>query len=262
MSHETQGQDAEASLKRLPEIVGRSGPGGVEARVETRVKVAAPFKSKLAPAWASRVGGEITASLPGAVGVPAATAPAPAAVAAEPATPLEEARFAFAYFPISDDLAVINELPWAKSAAVSSACRQLLAAILKALSVPCEEKALTSMVFTWPLDDGPDVDRSAQSARHMLDGFMARRFKLRPVRHLLILAEQSAGYLFPTGFDWQQDGLTRHPHHAVDMVVTRSLNAMDAVPDIKRSVWQALQPLRAALANPARNADGSVSNGQ
>lgn len=174
----------------------------------------------------------------------------------------EATRFAFAYFPISEQLAVINELPWAKSAAVSPACRQLLAAILKALSVPCDEKSLTSMVFTWPLTEGPDFDGSAQSARHTLDGFLARRFKLRPVRYLLVLAEQSAEFLFPAQFEWRQEGMKLHPHHEVEVIVTRSLNAMDAVPDIKRSVWQALQPLRAALVKPAVDGIPSSSNGQ
>ena len=140
-----------------------------------------------------------------AVVAPTRVAPTPAALSV-PRGPTqiagEETRFAFAYFPINEELAVINELPWAKSAAVSPACRQLLAAILKALSVPCDEKSLTSMVFTWSLAEGPDIDRSAQSARHTLDGFLARRFKLRPVRYLLILAEQSAEFLFPAQFDW------------------------------------------------------------
>ncbi len=275
---EDRAQNAEANVKRLSALVGSA----TSARMETAAVAAPPFASKLAPtgasvgaaveaagAFASKLaptGTEITPPAPRASAVRVAPTPtptpAPATAPAVPENPVEEARFAFAYFPISEDLAVINELPWAKSAAVAPACRQLLAAILKALSVPCEEKALTSMVFTWPLDDASDADRSAQSARHMLDGFMARRFKLRPVRHLLILAEQSAGYLFPTDFDWHQEGMKRHPHHAVDVVLTRSLNAMDAVPDIKRSVWQALQPLRAALAHPAPDADGTDANGQ
>ena len=241
-----------ANVQRLAELIGTSPVvGSAEMR---------PVSARLEPAAV------VTPSVPQApvAPVPAASVIAPASGASipvpapSPARDVEDdTRFAFAYFPINEELAVINELPWAKSAAVSPACRQLLAAILKALSVPCDEKSLTSMVFTWPLAEGPDFDRSAQSARHTLDGFLARRFKLRPVRYLLILAEQSAEFLFPAQFDWRQDGMKRHPHHAVDVIVTRSLNAMDAVPDIKRSVWQALQPLRAALAQSASDASGS-----
>lgn len=183
-----------------------------------------------------------------AMATAAAPAPtAPVAVTANPAPP----RFAFAYFPVSEELAVINELPWAKSAAVSPACRQLLAGMLRALGMPNDERALTSMVFTWPLLEGPNIDQGEESARQTLAGFLARRLKLRPVRHLLVLAEQSAGYLFPADFDWQQGRgeLQCHPLFDMTVVVTRSLNAMDAVPDLKREVWQAMQPLRQALAS-------------
>ena len=183
-----------------------------------------------------------------------ATAPAPVPTPAAPVTVSVSAappRFAFAYFPVSEELAVISELPWAKSAAVSPACRQLLAGMLRALGMLADERALTSMVFTWPLMEGPDIEQGAESARQTLAGFLARRLKLRPVRYLLVLAEQSTGYLFPADFDWQQErgGLLQHPHFDMKVVVTRSLNAMDAVPDLKREVWQAMQPLRQALAS-------------
>lgn len=246
------------NVQRLAALVGASSAAGsADAR-------RAPSRSEPGPTVA------VTPSTPRKTMDPApAAATAESADVASTAAPApmpsqvvqEETRFAFAYFPINEELAVINELPWAKSAAVSPACRQLLAAILKALSVPCDEKSLTSMVFTWPLAEGPDFDRSAQSARHTLDGFLARRFKLRPVRYLLILAEQSAEFLFPAQFDWRQEGMRPHPHHAVDVIVTRSLNAMDAMPDIKRSVWQALQPLRAALVESSSGAPGSVAPG-
>lgn len=191
-----------------------------------------------------------------------ATAPAPVLTPAAPVTVSVSAappRFAFAYFPVSEELAVISELPWAKSTAVSPACRQLLAGMLRALGMPADERALTSMVFTWPLMEGPDIEQGEESARQTLAGFLARRLKLRPVRYLLVLAEQSTGYLFPADFDWQQErgGLLQHPHFDMKVVVTRSLNAMDAVPDLKREVWQAMQPLRQALANHSGNHSGS-----
>ncbi|MDO9317791.1 MAG: hypothetical protein Q7V56_06295 [Gammaproteobacteria bacterium] len=201
---------------------------------------------------ASALGVENAPSPVGA-GLPAIAAPAPNAAAAPITVSVSAAppRFAFAYFPVSEELAVINELPWAKSASVSPACRQLLAGMLRALGMPSDERALTSMVFTWPLLEGPDIEQGEESARQTLAGFLARRLKLRPVRYLLVLAEQSTGYLFPADFDWQQGrgGLQRHPLFDMNLVVTRSLNAMDAVPDLKREVWQAMQPLRLALAN-------------
>ncbi len=195
------------------------------------------------------------------------TAPAPVPTSAAPVTVSVSAappRFAFAYFPVSEELAVISELPWAKSAAVSPTCRQLLAGMLRALGIPADERALTSMVFTWPLMEGPDIEQGEESARQTLAGFLARRLKLRPVRYLLVLAEQSTGYLFPADFDWQQGrgGLLQHPHFDMQVVVTRSLNAMDAVPDLKREVWQAMQPLRQALASQSVGPSANQSANQ
>lgn len=197
------------------------------------------------------------AAVPAPSSPPASASVAPVTVPVSAAPP----RFAFAYFPVSEELAVINELPWAKSAAVSPACRQLLAGMLRALGMPNDERALTSMVFTWPLLEGPDIDQGEESARQTLAGFLARRLKLRPVRHLLVLAEQSTGYLFPAEFDWQQGRgeLQRHPLFDMKVVVTRSLNAMDAVPDLKREVWQAMQPLRQALAKQSVNQSATPS---
>jgi hypothetical protein len=176
----------------------------------------------------------------------------PAAVPAAVATaPVDAARFAFAYIPVNEHLAVINELPWARSASLSPSCRQLLADMLKALGVPCEASQLSPMVFTWPLSEAGDMPTDSESARHMLEGFLTKRLKLRPVRYLMVLAEQSAEFLFPAQSDWQSnaDALFRHTRLPVELVVTHSLNAMEAVRELKRPAWQALQPLKHALAS-------------
>ncbi len=232
-----------APFRGVPKVIFEAMSGVTAAVPSTVAPAVAPEVALVVAPEARSEPARKVAMAPAAMPTPAA----PVAVPASAAPP----RFAFAYFPVSDELAVINELPWAKSAAVSPACRQLLAGMLRALGMPNDERALTSMVFTWPLLEGPDIDQGEESARQTLSGFLARRLKLRPVRHLLVLAEQSAGYLFPAEFDWQQGNgeLQRHPLFDMKVVVTRSLNAMDAVPDLKREVWQAMQPLRQALAN-------------
>lgn len=184
-------------------------------------------------------------STPDAQGLSRAAAPA-----SVPTTAVDAVRFAFAYIPVNEHLAVINELPWARSAALSPSCRQLLADMLKALGVPCEPTQLNPMVFTWPLSEAGDMPADSESARHMLEGFLTKRLKLRPVRYFMVLAEQSAEFLFPVQSNWQPDGdkLVRHPRLPVDLVVTHSLNAMEAVRELKRPAWQTLQPLKLALA--------------
>ena len=159
----------------------------------------------------------------------------------------EETRFVFAYFPINEHFAVINELPWSKTASVSVSCRKLLADILKALGVDVPERNLNPMVFTWPLFEGAPADLNSENARQTLEGFVAKRLRLLPVKTLLVLAESSAQLLFPRDFLEAQGPRVQHPRHDVEVVLTHSLNAMEAVPDLKRAVWKTLQPLRGQL---------------
>ena len=175
--------------------------------------------------------------------------PAQELAASEPesAAEGEETRFVFAYFPINEHFAVINELPWSKTASVSVSCRKLLADILKALGVDVPERNLNPMVFTWPLFEGAPADLNSENARQTLEGFVAKRLRLLPVKTLLVLAESSAQLLFPRDFLEAQGPRVQHPRHDVEVVLTHSLNAMEAVPDLKRAVWKTLQPLRGQL---------------
>jgi|GEM_PF-6602081 len=160
---------------------------------------------------------------------------------------VESAAFAFAFVPVNEQVAVINELPRAGAPALTAASRQLLAGILKALTLPCEERNLSSLSFVWPSPDLPPTEQGPAHARELLKGFLARRFSIRPVRYLLVLAEQGTPYLFPAGFTIKEGSLFRHPDFDVQVLVTRSLGAMEVVPTLKREVWTAVQPLLGAL---------------
>lgn len=179
----------------------------------------------------------------------AASQPAEAASLQLPPQDTQAVHFAFAYVPVNEQLAVICELPWARTAVLSPSCRKLLADMLKAIGTPCEAERLSPMVFSWPLADAGEMPQDAQTARHMLEGFLSRRLKLRAVPYLLVLAEQSAEFLFPAASPLPASGLQAHPRLAVQVLVTHSLHAMETVRDLKRSAWQALQPLRQALAD-------------
>lgn len=172
-----------------------------------------------------------------------------AAVVQEQAAAQEAVKFAFAYIPVNESLAVISELPWARSASLAPSCRKLLADILRALELPGQEQHLNPMIFTWPLFE--DVQMQSDSARHTLEGFLARRLKLQPVRYLFIFAEQAAPYLFPMNALPVRDSFFRHPRFDVEVCVTHSLNAMDAVRELKRPVWDLLKPLQGRLSGGA-----------
>lgn len=177
---------------------------------------------------------------------PAATrvsSPAPLPQSTEEAA--EELRFAFAFIPINAQVAVINELPWTRSVTLPSSCRQLLTDILKALGLAVEERHLSPMIFTWPLFEGADM--GSEKARQTLEGFMTRRLGLQPVKHLLVFAEQSAQFLFPPAYLQEQESPFQHPRFETDVYVVHSLHAMEAVPALKRPVWQVLQGLKGRL---------------
>lgn len=178
--------------------------------------------------------------------------PKPAQAEATPAqTPI---RFAFAFIPINEHLAVITELPWSKSVALTASSQALLAGILKALGIQVEAQHLHPMVFTWPLFEGAGLDLDGESARQTLEGFVAKRLRLRPVQHLLLMAEKGAQFLFPKGYLDGSANVLKHPRLDVGVVLTHSLSAMEPASDPaltetvnnrKRQTWQTLQPLRA-----------------
>ena len=172
-------------------------------------------------------------------------------------------RFAFAFIPVNEHLAVITELPWSKSVSFSTTSQTLLAGILKALGVPVEAQHLNPMVFTWPLFEGAGLDLDAASARQTLEGFVAKRLRLRPVQHLLLMAEDAAQFLFPEGSLDESVKVLKHPRLDVRVVMTHSLSAMEpgrdpafteTINERKRQAWQTLQPLKAKFNGGDRGA--------
>ncbi len=164
-----------------------------------------------------------------------------------PAREDEAPRFAFAFIPVNDRVAAMCELPWSKGAKLTSECRKLLADILRALDVPVEERHLSPMLFTWPLFEDEALGGDAESARQTLEGFLSRRLSLQPVQHLFVFAEQAAHFLFPPSFALEHSARIEHPRFKVNVSLTHSLNAMEAVPALKRPAWQLLQPLKGRL---------------
>lgn len=239
---------AEAFLSDTPSAQGAPSPAPANAQDVLNMLVATPPIERTAPVQppaqpASQARVESPTAVPSAADVVTeASASSP-----QPALEGGEVRFVFAYFPINEHFAVINELPWSKTAGVSPSCRKLLADILKALGVEVPERNLNPMVFTWPIFEGAPADLDSENARQTLEGFVSKRLRLLPVKTLLVLAEQSAQLLFPREFLGAQGPRIKHPRHEVDVVLTHSLNAMEAVPDLKREVWKTLQPLRGQL---------------
>lgn len=254
---------AEGVLSQSPVGVGASKPIASPAPASVQdvlsMLVAKPQTEQAAAT--QQTAQEVRAETPASTAAPRAEAKVPESGTRNPQPALEgeEVRFVFAYFPINEHFAVINELPWSKSASVSPSCRKLLADILKALGVEVPERNLNPMVFTWPIFEGAPADLNSENARQTLEGFVSKRLRLLPVKTLLVLAEQSAQLLFPRDFLEAQGSRVKHPRHEVDVVLTHSLNAMEAVPDLKRAVWKTLQPLRGQLTGSSGDSQDGVA---
>ena len=165
-------------------------------------------------------------------------------------------RFVLAYIPVSEHLAVITELPWSKSAALSAASATLLSGILNALGISVEAQHLHPMVFTWPLFEDAGLEFDEEGARQTLEGFVAKRIRLRPVKNLLLMAEDAAPLLFPEGYLEGKGAVLQHPRLALRVILTHSLSVMEPAQDPalalqvkerKGLTWKILQPLQGSL---------------
>jgi hypothetical protein len=238
-----QGSAAEASTQ-VSAATAQAGLEQTRALLHTEQRVAKDQKAVVEPKPAARTAPVEPAGAP--VSVASSNSGVPEPISGK------VVNFVFAYFAVSEDVAVVNELPWAGNAQVSAEHKALLAKILNAISVPCSPETLTPVVFRWPIEGMPDV-LEGQGARNMLEGFMARRLKIKPARFLLVLAEQSSQYMFPADFSHVQstEGFVSHPRLPCQVLVTRSLDAMTASRQVKSVVWTALQPLKHVLEQPA-----------
>lgn len=150
-----------------------------------------------------------------------------------------ELRFSLRYYRIIPGLSVIDEVPVQKSRIPEA--QKLLIDILKALEVQQTEK-LAPEVFNWPLDPGLKTGSdSVAAARKALQGYLGMRQELDGFNQLLVFAgrlEEVIGV---------EAGRIQHsyPIGNADVLIhcTRSLHAMLSYPQLKREVWQTLQPL-------------------
>lgn len=178
---------------------------------------------------------------------------APAISPAVSANPGDELRFRLNYYRISDDVAVIDEVPHQQARREAGATLSLLHAILQALSIDCSGVNFDPDNFNWPLMEGIAMKNDPKvEARKALSGFIAMRQQTDRFRHLIIFAAQVEDVLLPqaqqTNRDYMEEGGQYH------ITLTHSLQAMLAYPELKRDVWSHLQPLRLRLTSPTAGA--------
>lgn len=159
-----------------------------------------------------------------------------------------ELRFKLRYIRISEQLAVIDEVPHQKSERLGTEDLALLRAILAALKLDTRDVEFRSETFAWPLAENLTMKNDpAEEAKRALSGFVQMRQETDRFSNLLVFAAQTDSLLMK-----QENGSDIRDFEATSsnyfITVTSSLHSMLAYPALKREVWQQLQPLRRRLA--------------
>lgn len=179
---------------------------------------------------------------------------------AVPATAVEaetaaEFNFKIRYFHINEQLAVIDELPYAQGDEGAEVKVDLLKAILSALKVNWSESDFRTESFSWPIDSPMAIEGDSKlAAQQILKGFIAQRHGARKFDNLLVFAGQIEAILaepINADIEAKAEGTSQDFIQAPQnyhMTLTSTLSAMLSYPLLKRQVWAQLQPLRKRLA--------------
>lgn len=159
-----------------------------------------------------------------------------------------EFNFKIHYYHINEQLAVIDELPYAAGSEGQSLRVDLLKAILAALKVNWDTSDLRTESFSWPFDTPVEIEGDAKlAAQQILQGYIAQRHAVDKFNNLLVFGGQLETLLTSpeaaeSGFDFFDKPQGYH------LTLTSTLSAMLSYPLLKRQVWAHLQALKKRLA--------------
>lgn len=165
-----------------------------------------------------------------------------------------EFNFKIRYFYINEQLAVIDELPYAQGDEGAGVKIELLKAILSALKVNWSDSDFRTESFSWPIDSPMAVEGDSKlAAQQILKGFIAQRHAAHKFSNLLVFAGQIEAVLAePVGAgigaaEGSPQDFIQMPQN-YHMTLTSTLSAMLSYPLLKKQVWAHLQPLKKRLA--------------
>jgi hypothetical protein len=119
----------------------------------------------------------------------------------------------------------------------------LLQNIVNALGLG--QQAINSQSFQWPEAMKGHNDQSPAAAGQALQAYLARQLELGETRYLLIMGDAARRFAVNTEL---ADGiLSPHADQAVQQLLTLSACRMLSEPELKRDLWQQLQPLYQAI---------------
>ena len=155
-----------------------------------------------------------------------------------------ELSFSINFYHINESLAVIDDFPIQQSATAKAQSLNLLINIVKALDIDVDLRELREEKLTWPLAEGlTSLKDEISAARMMMLGFIERKSEQKAFKNLLVFAGVIEGLLVsPEKIADNRDYL----HHSNNfyVTVTHSLQSMLSLPELKKDVWNQVQPLK------------------
>ena len=152
--------------------------------------------------------------------------------------------FSLNYYFLSDKLAVLEETTKNGSVFHRKEYLNLLRKIVSALGVDVENQSYNTESISWPVAgvSSQPVDQKA-AARQMLNGYIRRKSQEAKFANLLIFADTIpdlfTGKKKPNGGD---DFF--NDEEGFHLTICEALGEMLVRPELKRNVWNSLQPLR------------------
>lgn len=142
----------------------------------------------------------------------------------------EEVRFQLAFIRVNEQVCILNQIPYIGLSQLSNTHQTLLINLLKALKLETTNVLFEPMSFSWPMGEGAHFDKTEAAAGLALNSYLEQKHSDGTFKLLLVMGEMSAKFIDSDQADWQ-------------VVCTRSLDEMLAMPQIKRDVWSQLRTL-------------------
>lgn len=153
-------------------------------------------------------------------------------------------NFSLNYYFLSDKLAVLEETTKNGSVFHRKEYLNLLRKIVSALGVDVENQSFNTESISWPVAgvSALPIDQKS-AARQMLNGYIRRKSQQAKFANLLIFADTIPDFFTSKKkSDGENDFF--NDEEGFHLTICEALGEMLAVPELKRNVWNSLQPLR------------------
>lgn len=113
------------------------------------------------------------------------------------------------------------------------------------IALGLDKPVINSQPFQWPEAMKGHNDQSPNAAGQALQAYLARQMELGETRYLLVMGDAASQFALNTTV--AEGVLAAHGDQSVQQLVTLSACRMLTEPELKRDLWQQLQPLYRAI---------------